>query len=428
MYYLNVSFSHKNASLEMREKLSFDDEKKEQCIKKLLQSPSITEAILLATCNRTEIVTNCTDIQSAKEHIYTLLELKTDSSRAVLDENSEVFDDSTAIHHLFSVASSIDSMVVGETQIAGQLKDAFRFSHERGFCGNKLSRAISHAFKCAAKVRNTTDISSKPVSIASVAISAIKDVTSLDGKKALIIGVGEMSEIVAKHLVADGIDTYITNRTAKKADILAQQCGAKTYHYGELDKAVNEFDIVFTATSSKTPIITEDMVEPRDSERFWFDLAVPRDIEMPKYKNIHLYVIDDLKFIIDKNIEQRKQYIRGAQAVIGRSVVEYFESLDALDIEPVVKEIYKKGFEAAKKETQRVLKNRYIPKEYEAQIHKMSQQVIKRFLHDIVKDIRDTSKDLSTDSVSGAIVSAINKHGCDAPEGYQCKFMTKVCE
>ena len=428
MYYLNISFSHKNSSLEMREKLSFDDEKKSGCLKKLLQSPSIKEAILLSTCNRTEIITNCTDIDDAKNHIYTLLELRTDANRTHLEENSEVFDDSTAIHHLFSVASSIDSMVVGETQIAGQLKDAFRFSHENSFSGKKLSRAISHAFKCAAKVRNATDISSKPVSIASVAISAIKDVTTLSGKKALIIGVGEMSEIVAKHLVSDGIETYITNRTTQKADILAQQCGAKSYHYGDLDKAINEFDIIFTATSSKTPIITADMVEDREFERFWFDLAIPRDIETPNMKNINLYAIDDLKFIIDKNIADRQQYVRQAQAIIGRSVVEYFESLDALDIEPMIKEIYQKAFESARLESDRVLKKGYIPKEYEQEVYKMGEQVVKRFLHDITKNIRAGSSDTSADSISGAISDAISKHGCDAPVGYECKYMTKVCE
>jgi len=428
MYYLNISFSHKNSTLEMREKLSFDDEKKEQCLRKLLQSPAIQEAILLATCNRTEIITNCNDIDSAKEHIYTLLELKTDSTRDILEENSEVFDDSTAIHHLFSVASSIDSMVVGETQIAGQLKDAFRFSRDKGLSAKKLSRAISHAFKCAAKVRNATDISSKPVSIASVAISAIKDVTSLEGKKALIIGVGEMSEIVAKHLVSDGIETYITNRTTQKADILAHECGAKTYHYGDLDKAVNEFDIIFTATSSNTPIITEDMIEEKDFDRFWFDLAIPRDIETPTAKNIKLYAIDDLKDIIEDNIADRKQYVRAAQAIIGRSVVEYFESLDALDIEPMIKEIYQKAFEAASVEAKRVIKNGYIPKEYELQVFKMSEQVVKRFLHDITKSIRSGSNDTSVDSIAGSIQNSMLKHGCDAPAGYQCKFMTKVCE
>jgi len=428
MYYLNISFSHKNSTLEIREKLSFDDETKEECLKKLLQSPSIEEAIVLSTCNRTEIVINCTDIDDAKEHIYTLLELKTALDRKILQNYSEIFDNSTAIHHLFLVASSIDSMVVGETQITGQLKDAFRFSYDRGFSGKKLSRAISHAFKCAASVRNATDISSKPVSIASVAISAIKDVTTLDGKKALIIGVGEMSEIVAKHLVSDGIETYITNRTSQKADILAQECGAKTYHYGELDKGINEFDIIFSATGSKAPIITVDMIEKRDFDRFWFDLAVPRDIEIPDEENINLYAIGDLKFIIDKNLTDRQQYVRQAQGIIGRSVVTYFESLDALDIEPMIKEIYQKAFEAAKNESNRVLESGYIPKEYEMQVHKMSQQVVKRFLHDITKSIRSGSKDASADSIAGVIQSAMSKHGCEAPNGYQCKYMTKVCE
>jgi len=428
MYYLNISFSYKNANLKVREKLSFDNEKKDECLKKLLQSPFIAEVILLSTCNRTEIITNCNDVDNAKEHIYTLLELKTQLSRDELIKNSEVFDNSTAIHHLFSVASSVDSMVIGETQITGQLKEAFRFSYDNGYCSKKLSRAISHAFKCAARVRNTTDISSKPVSVASVAICAVREAINLDGKKALIVGVGEMSEIAAKHLVSDGVDTYVTNRTAQKADILAKECGAKTYHYGDLDKAVNEFDIIFSATGSQVPIVTEDMVEDCDFERFWFDLAIPRDIQTPKTKNIRLYTIDDLKGIVDKNIAQRQQYIRQAQAVIGRTVVEYFESLDAPDIEPMIKEIYQKAYGAVQKESYRVLKKGFIPKEYEMQIQKMGHQMMKRFLHDITKNIRKGSTDAGADSVAGAIQNAIIKSGCDAPEGYKCKYKTKVCE
>jgi len=300
-------------------------------------------------------------------------------------------------------------MVVGETQIAGQLKDAFRFSYENGFCSKKISRAMSHAFKCAAKVRNATDISSKPVSIASVAISAIKDITSLENKKALIIGVGEMSEIITKHLISDGIETYITNRTAQKAEILAKECNAKTYHFGDLDKAVNEFDIIFSATSSQTPIITADMIEPKEFDRFWFDLAIPRDIETPKEKNIHLYVIDDLQKTIEKNKENRKQYIRQAQSIVGRSVVEFFEWLDTLNVEPIIKEIYQKAYKAAEIETSRAIKKGFIPKEYEKQAKKMAEQTIKRFLHDITKKMRESSHDSKSDTITGALEYILKK-------------------
>jgi len=421
MHYLIVSFSYKHADIEVRERLSYSDEDKKGCLTKILQSPSINEAMLLSTCNRTEFITSCSDIEDAKNHIFTVLELKAKLPREELIKHSDIFDDSTAIHHLFSVASSIDSMVVGETQIAGQLKDAFRLAHENGFSGKKLSRAMSHAFKCAAKVRNATDISSKPVSIASVAISAIKKATSLEGKKALVIGVGEMSEIVAKHLVSDGVATYITNRTAQKAQILAQECGAQTYHFGDLDKAVNEFDIIFSATSSPTPIITADMVDPKEEERFWFDLAIPRDMETPNQKNIHLYVIDDLQEIVQHNIEDRKKYVRQAQMIIGRSVVAFFEWLDTLNVEPVIKEIYQKAYECAKTETQRVIKKGFIPKEYEAQAQKLAEQTLKRFLHDMVQKMRSSSHEAKNDSAIGVLQYAINASQDEIVDQYQNK-------
>ncbi len=419
MHYLIVSFSYKHADLEVRERLSYSDDDKKQCLTKITQSSSINEAILLSTCNRTEFITSCTDIESAKNHIFTVLELKSCLPREELIKHSDIFDDSTAIHHLFSVSSSIDSMVVGETQIAGQLKDAYRFAYEYKFCGKKLSRAISHAFKCAAKVRNATDISSKPVSIASVALSAVKDVTTLDGKKALVIGVGEMSEIVAKHLVSDGVETYITNRTEQKAKILVDECNATLYHYGDLDKAVNEFDIIFSATSSPVPIITEDMVEERDFERFWFDMAIPRDIETPKIPNIHIYAIDSLKEIVEKNMADRKQYVRQAQVIIGRSVVEFFEWLDALNVEPIIKEIYQKAYKAAEIESKRVIQKGFIPKEYEAQARKMAEQTLKRFLHDMIKKMRQASHEAKSDTVSGAMQYILNDEHDNIPNQYK---------
>jgi len=341
-------------------------------------------------------------------------------SEKFLYETAEIEDDSSAIHHLFAVASSIDSMVVGETQIAGQLKDAFKFSHDRGYSAKKMSRALSHAFKCAAKVRNFTDISSKPVSVASVAIGQIKQkVSNLQEKKALVVGVGEMSEICAKHLVSDGVKTYITNRTKQKAETLAQECNAKVYEYGDLDKAVNEFDIIFTATSAAYPIITNDLIEDVDFKRFWFDLAIPRDIDLDGREDIYLFVVDDIKNIVDANKSQREQYVRQAHGIVGRSVVEFFEWLDALNVEPIIKEIYKKADVSVKEETQRALKKGFIPKEYEQQAQKMAQQAIKRFLHDMTKKMRQASHEAKSDTVTGAMQYMLNDEHDNIPDQYK---------
>ncbi len=427
MHYLNISFSHKNSTMDIREKLTYpDDYHLSGCLSKLNTSEAINETILISTCNRMEVFCSCSDIALATKHIFEMLNQRVGISLEELEGRADIFDDSSAIHHLFTVVSSLDSMVIGETQIVGQVKDAFRYSTDNNFCGKKIARAMHHAFKCAAKVRNATDISSKPVSIASVAVNKLKSILSdIDGKKALIIGVGEMSEISAKHLKANGADVYVMNRTKENAESFAKEFGVKVIPYEQLSIILNEFPILFTATSSSTPIITDDIIKSCDFDRYWFDMALPRDINYHKGERINLYVIDDLKNIVDDNIAFRENGARVAHGIIGRSTVEFFELLDTLDVEPIIKEMYERAFKSAKIESSRVIKNGYIPKEYEDEVHKMGEQLMKRFLHDITAKMRDTSKDSKADTVAGAIQSSMQKHACDAPNGYSCEYMIK---
>ncbi|HLD22592.1 MAG TPA: hypothetical protein VJA83_01530, partial [Sulfuricurvum sp.] len=184
MHYLIVSFSHKNSTIAIREKLAFVDETARlNALETLNSSPCISESMVLSTCNRVEIVCSCNDTELAIEAVFALLANHSGLTPHELQERADVFDDEGGIHHLFSVASSLDSMVVGETQIAGQLKDAYKLSQENGYSAQKIGRAMSYAFKCAAEVRNATNISSKPVSIASVAVAKIKEsVGDVSGK------------------------------------------------------------------------------------------------------------------------------------------------------------------------------------------------------------------------------------------------------
>jgi len=410
MHYLNISFSHKNSTIEIREKLSYPNEKDMHgCLSKLNSTDLIDESILISTCNRMEVLCSCIDIAGATDHIFKMLSMRAGISIEELEGRADIYDNSSAIHHVFSVASSLDSMVIGETQIAGQLKDAFRFSHDNGYCGKKLARTIKSAFKCAAKVRNSTDISSKPVSMASVAVSKLKSlVADLKGKKALVIGVGEMSDITARHLVNAGADVYIMNRTKHKAEALADLCGTKVIDYEELPHAINEFDILFTATSSPVPIITDEIIHSCDFDRYWFDLAMPRDINYHKGERINLYVIDDLKLIIDENLSHREDAAKAAHGIIGRAIVEFFESLASLDIEPIIKEIYEKAYEAASIESDRVISKGFIPKEYEDEAKKMCEQALKRFLHDMTLSMRN-STDESGSEISTKMMSIFSK-------------------
>ncbi|MDF1874704.1 glutamyl-tRNA reductase [Sulfurimonas sp. SAG-AH-194-I05] len=427
MHYLNICFSHKNSSIEIREKLSYpNDEDMHGCLNKLNASKVINESILISTCNRMEVLCSCSDIIEATKHIFAMLSQRSGISEEELEGRADIYDNSSAIHHIFTVASSLDSMVIGETQIVGQLKDAFRFSHDNGYCSKKLARTMKSAFRCAAKVRNTTEISSKPVSMASVAVSKLKELMNdLSDKKALVIGAGEMSEITARHLVSAGADVCIMNRTKHKAEALALACGTQVLDYEKLSTAVNEFDILFTATSSAVPIITDAIILPCDFERYWFDLALPRDINYHKGERINLYVIDDLKMIVDDNVKFREQASKAAHGIIGRAIIEFFESLESLDIEPIIKEIYIKAYKAAKEESSRVITKGFLPLEYEKVAQKMCEQALKRFLHDMTSSMRNTSEESIID-ISSNMMQIFSK-SIDKDKIKKPDFIKEIC-
>ncbi len=401
MHYLIISFTHKNAALEVREKLAFpDDSKVHTALQNIRDHEAVNEAILLSTCNRMEILCSCNAVHDASTHIFSVLGTHSGISSEKLRSIADVFDDQSAIHHLFSVASSLDSMVIGETQIGGQLRDAYRFAKENGYCDQKLTRAVHYAFKCAAEVRNVTDISSKPVSVASVAVDQAKQsIGSFEGKRALIIGAGEMSVITAKHLVSGGANVVIMNRTRAKAEAIAEEVGAQVLDLSALPAAINEFELLFTSTGSLKPIITEDMIGRCSFKRYWFDMAVPRDIECSACDDIDLFQVDDLKCIVNENMALREDEAKASFAIVGRYTVSFFEWLKSLSVEPLIKKIYSKAYSDAACESQRVLEKGFIPKEYEAQLHKATRQVMNRFLHDVTSQLREMRDHERSDAI-----------------------------
>jgi glutamyl-tRNA reductase len=398
MHYLTISFTHKNSTLEIREKLAFADDEKGTCLAKITDHSAVNEAILISTCNRMEVFCSCSSVIDATEHLFTLLAERSGISLEELEGRADVFEDQGAIHHLFSVASSLDSMVVGETQIAGQLKDAYRFAKTHGYCGQKISRAIHRAFKCAAEVRSLTDISSKPVSVASVAVDKAKQqFPDLEHARALVIGAGEMSVIITKHLMSNNADVVLINRTRAKAEAIAEETGCRVGDYEELEKLINECHLLFTSTGSTDPIITREMVHPCSFERHWFDIAVPRDIDNFKYDGITCYQVDDLKSIINENIMLREDEAKAAYVIVGRYTIEFFDWLKTLSVEPMIKEIYHRAFKAAAEETERVIGKGFIPPEYEAALRKSNEQTLKRFLHEMTAKMRDVSGETKSD-------------------------------
>ena len=403
MHYLLVSFSHHNSTLEIREKLALNSEPElHTYLSQMLNHPDINEAIIVSTCNRLEVLCSVKNVSNATEYIFALLSASSKISINELEGRADVFEDQGAMHHLFNVASSLDSMVVGETQIVGQLKDAYKFSAENEFCSQKLSRAMQYAFKCAAEVRNASSISSKPVSIASVAVAkAKKELENIEEAKALIIGAGEMSRLCAKHLSSAGCKCVVMNRTISKAQEIADECGSlvSVRDYNELDEAINEYDLVFTATGAPHAIISEDVIEDVPFVRHWFDMAIPRDIEDCDFHGLHIHRIDDLKNIVSENIALREDEAKLCYSIVGRYTIEFFEWLQSLSVEPFIKGIYEKAMMCARDETERVIEKGFIPKDYEAQALKMNEQVLKRFLHDMSQRMRQMSMNVESDSL-----------------------------
>ena len=405
MHYLVVSFTHKNTTLAIREKLAFsNDEQKEKCLAKVVKDPNIDEVMVTSTCNRIEVFCSCSDVDAATMMILVHFFNRSGIPADELEARADIYEDRTAIHHMLSVVSSLDSMVVGETQISGQIKDAFSFAKKYGFCGATLATVIHHAFRCAAEVRNVTDISSKPVSIASVAMKKLKqDAGDLSGKRALLIGAGEMTVLTARYLMRENVSITIMNRTRSKAEEVAKEFNAQVIDFEALGDVLNEFELLITATGATTPIIKKEDINFDLGERYWVDMAVPRDIEEFHSEHIKLYAVDDLKSIVDENLILREDEAKASFSVIRKFTNSFYDLQQQQRIEPMIKEVYVRAMKAAKVESERAIKSGYIPKQYEAEVQKLAEQTLKRFLHGKMNRLRDVTEEAHSESLMQAL-------------------------
>ncbi len=406
MHYLTVSFSYKNTNIQMREKLAFNDEEVlNDFYMKLLSHESINEAIILSTCNRVEIMTSVKECERSLEHIFKELSKLTGVAIDELEGRGDVYEDTGAIHHLFSVVSSLDSLVIGETQIVGQVKKAFLHSYENRFCGQKLSRTMHHAFRCAALVRNSTDISKNPISISSVAVAKAKEIFggSLGGYSAIVVGAGEMAELAAKHLANAGVNLIIINRSLQKAKELAERIESdvniEVQPFSDLKKFINRYRLLFSATGAPHTVITKDMVERVDFERHWFDIAVPRDIEDCNCENVNIYAVDDLEDIVNKNKAIREEQAKRAYSIVGKATRDFYKWLQTLAVDPMIKEIRKKAKECYLKELERAVKKGYLPSEYRKQVEKILQQSFNTFLHEPTINLKKIADNPKADTI-----------------------------
>lgn len=399
----------------MREKLAFPDNSGvETFLQTMTDNELITEAVLLSTCNRVEIITTTNSISQGQDFIIGCLSKYSGIDFDVLFDRADIYDNSSAIHHLFTVASALDSLVIGETQIVGQLKDAYRLSLAKGHCNQKITRAMNYAFKCAASVRTATSLGTGSVSVASTAVAKAKEIIgNTSGVKALVIGAGEMSQLTIKHLISSGFDVVLTSRDIKKARLLADTYEVKVdvEPYENIDQLLNEIPVMVTATAAPYPIITEKMVTTTSFNRFWFDIAVPRDIEDIDLPNLKIYAVDDLQEIVNENMSLRAEQAKQAYLIVNRSSNEFFDWLKSLEVEPVVKHMYLKASTIIEKKMQNAIKKGFIKTEDEENIKKLCETVLNEFLHQPTHELKSISKDVECDMVLGTVQSIFGLQG-----------------
>ena len=409
MSYLIISFSHKNTDLFMREKLAFPNENdKNIFLKNILKNDNISEIILLSTCNRVEIIMSVFNIKEATKNIIKELSYHSDLNYDKLYDRADIYENDSAIHHIFAVASSLNSLVIGETQIIGQLKDAFRFSLENKYCEKELSRVLHYSFKCSASVRTATSLGTGSVSVASTVVNQAKEIIKdTKGVKVLVVGAGEMSELTIKHLLSSGFDVILINRNKAKAQKLANSFEEHidVRDYSELKTLLDNVSVMIIATSAPYPIITKDMVSLCTFNRYWFDICVPRNIEEINLLNLEVFYVDDLQDIVNNNMSLRSQQAKKAFFIVKQMSFEFFELLKSLEIEPVIKHIYTRGNKIIDKKVNIAIKKGFIKADEQDNIKKLCQSILAEYLHEPSKVVKEISKQQECGFVSKTIQS-----------------------
>ena len=324
-----VGLNHKTAPVEIREKVIFSGKDNERALKSVVSLPGVDEAIILSTCNRTEFYIIAEDSSSEKLHQWLINEKKLGPA---FENSIFIRSNDAAIRHLFRVACGLDSMVLGETQILGQLKDAFRQAQNVGASQNKLGLLMQQTFAVAKKIRTDTQIGARPVSIASAAVNlANQFFAGFKKHTALLVGAGASVELLAKHLSQKGIgQLIIANRSVDQAHKLAKQYNGEAIPLSKIESTLKKADILICSTASPKPIIQFSQMESAIKARksriiFAIDIAVPRDIEpnVGNLKDVYLYSIDDLDKVIKQGQGNRKAAAVEADMLIDEEITRY---------------------------------------------------------------------------------------------------------
>jgi glutamyl-tRNA reductase len=388
-----VGLNHKTAPLAIRECLAFSDEDTRSALARLKAQTAINESVLFSTCNRVEMLLSASNVP--EEAVTGVKQFVADFKQVPLDgfETSlYIYQGRAAVRHLFRVAASLDSMVVGEPQILGQVKNAYRVATEEKTSGVVLNRLLHRTFFVAKRIRTETGIGDHAVSISYAAIELGRKIFgSLEGKRILLIGAGEMAELAVEHLQRHHAGhIYVANRTFERGLTMAEGYKGTAIHFEEISDYINKVDVVISSTGAPDLVIRRDMVKGamrgrRNRPIFFIDIAVPRDIDpdINSLNNVYVYDIDDLKGVVDENIEDRHREAAKAERIIDEAVIQFERWYQSLDVVPTIKDLRARIEATARAELDKTIPAlSHLTESDRRAIEKMLQATVNKILHD----------------------------------------------
>ncbi|MTV48479.1 glutamyl-tRNA reductase [Heliobacillus mobilis] len=398
MFIFVVGLNHKSAPVEVREKLSFTEAQLSEALHKLQGMAGIEGCCILSTCNRTEIYGASTDMEKGMTAVKRFV---LEWGQLQPQDFSKYFYVHTlydAIRHLFRVASGLDSMVLGETQILGQVRTAYQRSCNEDCSNGIVNTWFQQAITVGKRVRTETGIDQHPVSISYTAVELAEQVLGgLKGRTAMVLGAGKMSVLTLKHLVAEGVDKIIiANRSVEKAEELAKSCGGEAISFADVNHRLEEADILISCTAATHYVIRKSMVEQVMDRRggkpvFFFDIAVPRDIdpEVAQVPGTHLYDIDAMQHVIDRNLAERRKCAAEAEIIIEHEINQFMRWLNSLFVIPTIVGLKNKGNQIKEKELDRALcKLKHLSEKEKKLVGSLASSIVNQLLHDPITQLR----------------------------------------
>ncbi|MDW7710054.1 MAG: glutamyl-tRNA reductase [Deferrisomatales bacterium] len=388
-----VGLSHKSAPVEFREKVAFAGDCLHEALRGVRDVPAVREAVILSTCNRVEIYAAA---RHRDEGVEGLCRFMADYHRVPdpdLRPHLYVYAGADAVRHVFRVASSLDSMVVGEPQILGQVKDAYEAAAEGAATGLVLNRFLHKAFSAAKRVRTETRIAQSAVSISFAAVELARKIFgSLEGKHVLVVGAGEMCELAATHLMENGVTgVQVTNRTLARAEALAEKLRGRAVPFEQFRAHLHEVDIVISSTGAPHLVVdVEDvrsaMKERRQKPMFLIDIAVPRDIDprINDLPNVYLYDVDDLQGVVDANKKERAKEAEKAEQVVAEEVAAFLSWLKTLEVAPTIRDLRERFDAIRRSELEKTLKafGEGLTEKQRRSLEAMGQAIVNKILHE----------------------------------------------